>query len=213
MKKNLFVLALVISSFVSYSQNNILIFGGPQLTSAFYSVGGKAQEVSTRPAFHLGSTFKVPFEGHLFFSPTLFYSLKGYKVTLTQPSIPPDSFAIGNKTRIHTLEIAALLQYDFSLKPGHFYFKAGPTIDMQLSGKEKFTRQDGSVVSRKMKYSWNDYGYVGANIFGQLGFETRSGLLFGISYSHGLGSISNVDYGARILHQVTALSIGKYLMR
>lgn len=213
MKQLLILLAFTSVVITASSQNNILIFGGPQLSSAFYSVGGKKQSVDARPGFHLGGTFKVPVEGRFYFAPSLFYSLKGYKVNFTEPSVPPDSLAIDNRTRIHTVEIGALFQYDFSIKPGHFFFKAGPTIDIQASGREKFTRQDKSTVSRKMKYSWNDYGYVGANIFGQVGFETKSGLLFGISYSHGLGSISNVDYGARILHQVTAISVGKYLMR
>jgi len=213
MKYILILSAFLAANLTSSAQNKLLIYGGPQFSSAFYSVNGKEQTVHSRPGFHAGAALKVPFENHLYFSPTIFYSLKGYKVDITEPSIPPERTATRNETRIHTMEIGAILQYDFSMTPGHFFFKAGPTIDVQLAGKEKITWDDKSVITRKMKYSFKDYGYVGANLYGQLGYESKSGFLLGAMYSHGLGSINNVDYGARILHQVAGLSFGKYINR
>jgi len=213
MKQLLLVAAVIMITVSANAQNKVLLYGGPQMSSAFYSINGHAQQVSSRPGFHLGTTLKVPFENHLYFAPSMFYSLKGYKVRLNEPSTPPDSLATSNETRIHTLEIAPLLQIDFSMKPNHFFVKFGPSIDVQLSGREKFTLQDKSTVSRKMTYSFKDYGYVGANVMATFGYETSCGYMFGLTYSHGLGSINNVDYGARILHQVVSFSFGKYLKR
>ncbi|RYY62066.1 MAG: PorT family protein [Chitinophagaceae bacterium] len=213
MKQILLITAVIFIAVSAGAQNRVLLFGGPQLSSAFYSADGKEQQVSSRPGFHLGTTLKVPFENHLYFAPSLFYSMKGYKVRLTEPSTPPDSLATSNETRIHTLEIAPLLQIDFSMKPDHFFVRFGPSIDVQLAGRETFTLQDKTTISRKMKYSFKDYGYVGANVMATFGYETACGYHFGVTYSHGLGSINNVDYGARILHQVVSVSFGKYLKR
>ncbi|RYY54363.1 MAG: PorT family protein [Chitinophagaceae bacterium] len=213
MKRFLLLTAITCLAFLSHAQNKVLLYGGPQLASAFYSVNGKEQHVNTKPGFHLGTAMKVPFEGHFYFAPTVFYSLKGYKVDLTEPSTPPDPMATANDTRIHTLEVAPLFQFDIGKKASHFFFRFGPTIDVQLSGRETFTLQDKSKVSRKMKYSFKDYGYVGANVMATLGYETRGGSFFGVTLSHGLGSINNTDYGARILHQVAGISFGKYIRR
>jgi hypothetical protein len=214
MKTSLLVVALTAITISSQAQRNqVLIYGGPQITSAFYSAGGKEQQVSSKAGFHIGTGLKVPFENHLYFAPTVFYSLKGYRVDLTEPSTPPDSLATSNSTRIHTLEIAPMLQFDFSMKANHAFFKVGPSIDVQLSGRETFILQDKTSVSRQMKYGFNNYGYVGANVIAQFGYESKTGFMLGASFIHGLGSINNVDDGARILHQSVSLSIGKYVRR
>ena len=64
--------------------------------------------------------------------------MKGYKVKLANPAFPPDILAVDNNTTFHTLELAILLQYDFSSSPGHAFIKLGPSIDFQLFGKETF---------------------------------------------------------------------------
>ncbi|MET0634731.1 MAG: porin family protein [Chitinophagaceae bacterium] len=213
MKQFLLFTAMILIALTSNSQNKVLLYGGPQITSAFFSVNGKEQHVTAKPGFHIGTGLKVPFENHLYFAPTLFYSLKGYKVTLTEPATPPEPTATSNETRIHTLEIAPMLQYDLTMKASHLYFKVGPSIDVQLAGRETIIFEDKSETTGKMKYGFNNYGYVGANILAQFGYENKSGFIMAATFSHGLGSINNIDYGARILHQVISLSFGKYIKR
>src|SRR5262245_51422975 len=55
------------------------VFGGPQISSARYTVDGVKQQTSSKCGFQLGTNWKVPFENKLYFSPAIFYSLKGYK--------------------------------------------------------------------------------------------------------------------------------------
>ena len=83
---------------------------------------------------------RMQFEGKLYFAPAVFYSMKGYKVTLTRPSFPPDTLATDNEATVHTFEFAPMLQYNFSEAEGHFFIKAGPSIGLQLFGKEKFNK-------------------------------------------------------------------------
>ena len=187
------------------------IFGGPQMSSARYTINGEKQHTTPKYGFHLGTNMKIPFDNKLYFSPALFYSLKGYKVEFTQMSVPPDSMAIDNNTTMHTVEIAALLQYDFTDRPNHFFVKLGPSLDAQIAGKEKFTRSDRTTVEQKMVFDFAKYGYFGANILMQFGYETKSGFQYSIQYTHGIGSINNADNGPAIWHRVVGISLGKYL--
>ena len=212
--KNIYFTALfAISTIVGSAQVEVGIFAGPQITSSKYTIYSKKQSNTNKYGFQLGTSLKVPFENKLYFSPAAFYSLKGYKVKLNQPSYPPDSFAIDNNTTIHTFELAALLQYDFTGLPNHFFVKLGPSLDFQLYGKEKFNRSGNSIVDQKMVFSFEKYGRYAANILLQLGYETKGGLLVFGQYTHGIGSMNNADGGPRILHRVWCISIGKYLNR
>ncbi|MGZ8541139.1 MAG: porin family protein [Chitinophagaceae bacterium] len=213
MKKTSLVALLIISFFLSTAQVQVGIFGGPQITSAKYTITGNKQTVTNKYGFHLGANLKVPFENKLYFSPAVFYSMKGYKVKFSQRSLPPDSLAIDNNTLIHTFELAALLQYDFSSQLNHFFVRFGPSLDIQLYGKEKFNRNGNTPVDQKMVFSFTKYGRFGANMILQFGYETNKGLLLSAQYSHGAGSINNADFGPRILHRVWGISIGKYLDR
>ena len=120
MKKIIFIAVLLISSVFCFAQAEVVIFGGPQISSAKYTVNSKKQSTTNKYDIQFGTNLKIPFENKLYFSPAAFYSLKGYKVKLNQPSFLPDTSAIDNNTTIHTFEIAALLQYDFSTRPNHF---------------------------------------------------------------------------------------------
>lgn len=200
------------------SQAEFGVIAGPQMTSAKYSILDNnekkiKQKTESKFGFYAGGTMRLQFEGNLFFSPAVFYSMKGYKVTLNRASFPPDSAAIDNDVTLHTFELAPMLQYNFSDDESHFFIKAGPSIDIQLSGKETFNKTGGSSVSRKMKFSYADYGRFGANILLQLGYESSSGLIVFAQYTHGVGSIVNTDNGPLVLHRAMGISIGKYFNR
>lgn len=213
MRKIFFAALLIFSTITCFAQVDLGIFAGPQITSAGYSVNSEKQSTSNKYGFHLGANLKVPFENKLYFAPAVFYSLKGYKVKLNQPSPLPDSLAIDNNTTIHTFELAALFQYDFKNNPNHFFVKFGPSIDVQLYGKEKFNRRNNTAIDRQMVFSFTKYGRIGANMILQLGYETSNGIFFSGQYSHGIGNINNTDYGPYIVHRVYGLSIGKYIIK
>ncbi len=91
-KRTLIVLSLTFltNSFV-FAQTRFNIFAGPQVTTVHYIVRGMKQTVDFKPGFQLGAGAKIEFENHLYFSPAIYYSLKGYKVTLNQAATPPDA--------------------------------------------------------------------------------------------------------------------------
>lgn len=192
------------------SQAEFGIFAGPQMMSARYDISGTKQKTEYKYGFQLGGMMKVPFEGNLYFAPAAFYSMKGYKVTYSKFVYPPDPAAVNNDVSLHNVEIAALLQYEFCDNPGHFFIKAGPSIEVQLTGKEKFTKLTGELVSRNMKFSYADYGRYGANLLGHFGYESAGGFTIFAQYTFGVGSVSNTDGGPSIRHRAFGISIGKF---
>jgi hypothetical protein len=203
----------IFSTVASFSQVKVGIFGGPQVTSAKYKIQGDDQPTETKYGAQFGAMMKVPFENNLYFAPAIYYSLKGYHVTLNKPAFPPSDKAINNDTRIHTIETAAMLQYDFSKRPSHFFIKSGFALDLVVSGKEKFDILPRGTVNRNMKFSFGDYGLVSASANFPFGYETAHGLIIFAHYAHGIGSMNNADFGPRIFHRIAGISLGYYLHR
>lgn len=204
-----FALIFLLLTATASSQSKFGFFLGPQMTTAKYKINGYEQSTSSKFGFHAGVNWKIPFEEKIFFAPAIFYSMKGYKVEFDRPSVPPDADAIDNNTTIHTGEVAALLQFDFGKSASHFFFRAGPTLDFQLFGKERFNLDGGGETDRSMKFSFGDYGRYAANFLLQLGYEMEKGTQIFATYSHGMTNINNADDGPAIRHRVFGLSVGK----
>lgn len=213
MMKTVALLILTVIALSTSAQNQVGIFVGPQATTAKYTINGINQSTDTKYGFHLGGVFKVPFEGRIYFTPSAFYSMKGYKVAFNQRAYPPDTLASDNNTTLHTFEVAALLQVDFGKKENHLFVRGGPSLDFQLKGKEKFNLKNGTLVNRNMPFGFDKYGHFGANLLLQFGYETKNGISLAALYGHGIGNINNADYGPSIRHRAYGLSIGKYLSR
>lgn len=214
MKKTLAGFATLLITLTVSGQVEVGIFAGPQATSTKYLVFNQNQKSDFKYGFQAGATMKVYFDKNLFFAPAFFYSIKGYKVVFKDFVYPPDSSAIDNNTTIHTVELAAMLQYDLGKNPGHAFIKAGPALDFHLTGTEEFNLKSGGSVSRKMPFGYgSDYGHFSANLLMQFGYETNSGFFIFGQYTHGLASTNNSDGGPRIYHRAYGISIGKYLNR
>jgi hypothetical protein len=211
--RKIIVLSILTSITISATAQKFGIFGGPQMTSSRYSMRGSKQPNTAKYGFQLGAGWKIPFDNQLYFSPSAYYSLKGYKVKFNRLVFPPDSNAVDNNTTIHTFELAFLLQYDLSKKPNTFFIRLGPSLDFQLSGKEKFNRKNDPPVDRNMKYDFGNYGRYGASMVAHFGYETSNGFSFFAQYTRGIGSINNADGGPRIVHRAYGVSVGKYLTK
>lgn len=194
-----------------FAQNQVCLFAGPQASTANYAVKNQKQETGYKYGFHAGLGMKVPFDHFLYFAPAVYYSYKGYDVKLAIPNSLPDMNAIDNSTRFHSMELAALLQFDLSPKPSHLFIKAGPSLDFMLFGKETFNLSNGGSVSRDIKFGFNDYGRYSANLISQLGFEKDQGFLLYFQFTHSPANLNNRDGGPSIKHKVFGITFGTYL--
>jgi hypothetical protein len=209
--KKIVVVAFCFSIVITASAQNLWsVFGGPQSTSARYKVSDKSQDTENKWGFQLGSSLKIPFENQIYFAPHVYYSLKGYVVELKDPANPPGQDAVKNDVSVHTIELAPLLQIDFSKKPSHMFVRFGPSIDIAFKGKEIIDLNNGSRVERDMVFSFSNYGRFTSSAIAHLGYETPKGFyLFG-HFAYGLGSMNNADGGPTIRHNIFGISIGKY---
>lgn len=207
-------LTLLLVSFYSVSKSQeLVLFGGPQATSARYTVNNIKQPSEFKYGVMAGIGAKVPFDGPLFFFPSIYYSQKGYKVTLNNPSFPPTELAKNNNTILHTIEVAPLFQVDLSKQPSHFFIRFGPAVDFVFAGREKFDTVNVSsgsraTVSRNMVFSFGDYGRFTASGIFHLGYETPKGLILFAHYAHGIGNLNNADGGPKILNRIIGISAG-----
>lgn len=212
--KKIFTLSLCLSSALfSFGQIQYGIFAGPQKTVARYLVADEKQETSWKDGLQGGVMMKVPFENQLYFSPAIYYSSKGYRVSLKNPAYPPGEDAVGNDVRVHAIEIAPLLNIDFSNKENHMFIRFGPSIDVAISGREHIFLNDGKEIKQSMKFGNTAYCRFTSAANVQLGYEHKNGLFLYAHYAQGLGSMNNSDFGPIIRHRLVGVSLGMFFRR
>lgn len=192
-------------SFLSRAQ--LRIFAGPQMTTANYSIRNAKQETEWKTGFIAGLGLTNQVEGPVYFSPSLYFNRKGYKVTLDRPSVPPGTAAKNNNTTINTIALAPLLQFNLSKQKSHFFVRLGPAIEVAVSGTETFDTAANESVTRSMLFDPTGYSRTTAFANFHLGFEQQNGLGFSVHYEHGLSSLHNADRGPIILHRVVGASL------
>jgi hypothetical protein len=196
------------------TQVKFAALAGPQFTGARYTINEKKQSTSYKAGLMAGIGLKVPFENRLYFFPSVYYSLKGYKVDFNTPSYPPTQLAVNNNTTIHTIEVAPLFQVDLSPNLSHPFIRFGASVDFALGGKESFDTLNASGirgnVRHKMLFAYTDYGRYTASGLLHFGYESSKGWMLYASYTHGIGSLNNADYGPHILHRIIGITGGYY---
>lgn len=206
------ILCIIFLSFKSDAQVQFALFGGIQATSARYEVRDIKQPTKFKFGTMGGVAAKVEFDNQLYFFPSIFYSLKGYKVTLNDPAFPPTEFAKNNNLWVHTIEVAPLLHYDFNKKPAHLFVRFGPSVDYGYYGHEIFDTVGASGekghVYRQMVFAFTEYGHFTAQANLHFGYETGKGLMMFAFYQRGFGSMNNHDGGPKIFHRILGLSVG-----
>lgn len=205
-------LGLAFLSLTTHAQVQFAGFAGPQVSSARYLVRGGKQPAQYKFGGMAGAAAKVEFDNQLYFFPAVFYSLKGYKVTLNRSAFPPTELAKNNNVTVHTVEVAPLFHFDFNKELSHFFVRFGPSIDIAMTGREKFDTVSASgvkgTVSRPLKFAFTEYGRFTAQANLHFGYETGKGLMVFAFYQRGFGSMNNHDGGPKIFHRVLGISAG-----
>jgi hypothetical protein len=201
-------LIIISTNVISQVRTGVIV--GPQLTSANYKVNGAKQPTEYKIGAQAGITLKVPFEAQLYFAPSFYYSLKGYKVKLNNPSFPPGEDAVNNNVSVHSIDIAPLFHFDLSKKAAHPFIQFGPAIDIAFYGEEEIVLKNGDRVNRDMKFSFGDYGRFTSSVIARLGYELQNDFFFFGHITYGLGSMNNADNGPAIRHRIYGISFGRY---
>lgn len=208
MKKH-FSFSLLLVIITGIAQAQFSIFGGPQSTSAKYSIQNAGQSTTQKQGFIAGVGLTTLIEGPLYFFPSLYYSKKGYEVTFNPPAYLPDSArAKNNNTSIHTIALSPLFQLNFTKSRNHLFFRFGPAMDFAISGREMFDSTNNKRIERDMKFDFANYSFATISGNLHLGFQHKSGFTLFAFYEHGLTSLNNSDGGPTILHRILGASVG-----
>ena len=214
MKPGFFSFVLLLCLFRANEANaQLTIFGGPQMTSASYAIQEVKQETKYKVGFMGGVGLKTIIEGNFYFSPMVFFSRKGYKVSFDRPNFPPDSGAVNNNTSINTIELAPLVQVNFSKKESYGFLRFGPSFDFNLSGNETFDSTNNKRISRDLVFDFGTYSHATISMNLQTGFQLQSGLTAFIFANFGVSSFNNADFGPKIFHRVGGIALGWQLGR
>ena len=146
---------LSLSAFTARAQ--FRIFGGPQLTGANYTVQEANQPTERRQGFMAGIGLTTAVEENFFFSPSLYYSQKGFTVTYNRPSVPPDADARNNEVSLQTVAFAPLLQVNLAKGKSTVFFRFGPAIEVGVAGRERFDSAGIKTVDRNLRFSATAY--------------------------------------------------------
>ncbi|HET7896491.1 MAG TPA: outer membrane beta-barrel protein, partial [Flavisolibacter sp.] len=143
------------------------------MTNVYYNVAGVDQPTEAKYGFvgGLGLTYFI--ESSLYFTPSLYYSRRGYKVTYTQRADPPDPAALNNNTTINTICFSPQLQWNFSQGSKYVFVRLGPTLDVAINGREEFDSSGGKHVERDMLFSSVGYSLITSSANLQVGFEQK----------------------------------------
>lgn len=206
--KGLFLLSLFVG-FCTNSKAQVRIFAGPQFATTKYTIRNVKQDTEFKQGFLAGIGLTNPIEGSLYFSPSLYYSRKGYKVSsFNLPSIPPNEDARNNDVTLQSIVLTPLLQFNLAKGDRFAFVRMGPGFDISFSGNETFDSAGVKTIDRSMTFSSTAYSPATAFFNVQLGYEMANGLSLLAHYEHGLSSLNNRDLGPMILQRAVGIVAG-----
>jgi hypothetical protein len=162
---------------------------------------GENLSVTGAGGIHLGTQMKVLFDKNLYFIPQIQYAFKNFTVEYNNP----DTSSI--KMKMHYLEIPILLEYSLVKENKGFFFQFGPSISVALAGTETISGKAGSPLDKPIKFAFDAYGRMEANLVANAGYQFNSFMQFSVGYAHGLGSIVDGDFGPQITPRMFTASL------
>jgi hypothetical protein len=184
------------------------IYGGANYNTATYKkFNGPSLTTGFVPGYNAGIIRKSnPIEDQLFLITGFTYMNKGYTVN----NSGVDSVKI--ETSFNSFEIPLWLQFNFNTNASHAFIRFGPALTLNVSGTDKTTKANGSIVTSKMKFDFEQYAPYDASVQLHVGYETAGGFFVDLRAVQG-SNFYNADAGPKIRNRNLALSIGYYFKR
>lgn len=203
MKKHLYLLQIMLlCSMITAAQVQFGFKGGLHYTDAkAVSNEGENLSVSGAGGIHIGAQMKVSFDKNLYFIPQMQYAYKNFTVLYNNT----DTASIHMK--LHYLEIPLLLEYNLVKENKGFFFQFGPSISVAIAGNETITGKSGGTQDKPIKFAFNSYGRMEANLVANAGYQFNPYMQLTLGYAHGLGSIVDGDLGPQIIPRMFTASL------
>lgn len=208
MKNFLITIAFVIAANIVTAQTKIGIRVGGNMSTAQVVDSGVSQKNHYVNGINAGIFLKVPFEGVLYFSPSINYSRRGYAFTHSTGPV------IKTENNVNYVDLIPELSVDFPVgknKNSFLNLSVGPMLGIAVSGKERNTFANNSVVTSKMIFNYTNFSRFDAGVTGSLSL-TLNKLIVGTSYYYGLANVENDESLLRnIQNRSFVITVGYYL--
>jgi hypothetical protein len=145
-----------------------------------------------RYGFHVG-VFKEYEFNKWSVMPSLLYSVKGYRVSVSPPSTPPGVSSITGTRTFNYLELPINLLYNFKIKTGKIFVGAGPYVGYLLAARGHNTLTAGGTET----YTETKFGVGGSGEYKRIdlganfvtGIALKNGLLFNLAAYQGFTDV------------------------
>lgn len=203
MKKHLSILpALLLAGMLANGQVQFGFKGGLHYSDAKAETRyGEKMNVQGSGGIHLGAQAKVAFDKDVYFVPQMQYAYKNFTVDYNNT----DTASI--KMNMHYLEIPLLLEYNRIRNDKGFFFQFGPSFSIALAGNQTITGKTGTTGTEPIKYAFNAYGRMEANLVANAGYQFNRMMGFSMGYALGLGTIVDQDQGPSITPRMFTASL------
>ena len=153
---------------------------------------------------YAGVMMKIPFDNRLFFVPQIDFNYRGMKAK----TLPANELSKVTELQIRVMPV---VQIDFKhpdKNENTLFVMIGPSLGFGVGGKQVKQDQNGTPISGKLKYGFQDYGKYDASWHTGLGYETTNGLRLLLDYAYGLSNMMNRDGGPSIRFHTVSAGVG-----
>jgi hypothetical protein len=153
---------------------------------------------------YAGVMMKIPFDNRLFFAPQIDFNYRGMKAK----TLPANELSKVTELQIRVMPV---VQIDFKhpdKNENTMFVMIGPSLGFGVGGKQIKQDQNGTPVSGKLKYGFQDYGQYDASWHTGLGYETTNGLRLLLDYALGLSNMMNRDGGPNLKFHTISAGVG-----
>lgn len=183
MKRKTTLLLLLISiASTSIAQTRFGLSGGLTLASIKASYDDESETSATKTGFTAGAFALAPLSKNISLMPGINYVQKGF----TPKDLDEDEI---NHITLNYLEVPINVLYETS----GFYFGAGPAISIGLSGKEKYSVDNGDTETDEIKFGSGDDEVKPVEFSGNIltGYRFKNGLMLSANYNLGFSNLMN----------------------
>ncbi len=190
------------------AQVGIAVKGGYNFAGAKAVFADVKQPTSNVSGYGIGVLAKVPFDGVLFFSPSVMINKRGFIVEPLTGETSKEQYGI-----IY-LDLTPSLSVDFtnSNNKNKVVLSLGPNFGLTNFGKTKITDTANVTTANKLKFGYGSIGWFDIGLNAGVGYHTKK-ILVELNFLQSLTSINNneeLDF-RNIRNNMFSLNIGYFI--
>jgi hypothetical protein len=209
MKKVFSALVIFIIVANAQAQTSLGIKGAYNFATAKAVYSSVKQSTSYTSGYGVGVVAKIPFDGVLFFSPSLMINNRGFIV-----KNPAGSTNKKEQFSLTYLDIIPSLSIDVESVNDVFSISAGPVLGFTNFGKTKTTNAAGTTSSKKIEFGYGSYGWADLGLQVGLGYRINN-VGIDATYYIGLTNINNQEEidGRDLQNRVASIGVIYYFKK